>query len=363
MDSIAVTDHGVMYGAIDFYNAAKKANVKPIIGLEAYMAPKHRNDPTQRGSRNYNHLLCLATDMTGYRNLVKLTTKAHLEGMGSKGIFARPRIDRELLLNHHEGLVITSACIAGEVAQSFSRASPKKPARPRRGSAIYSGNRPLLPRAPAPRKRPELEEINDELIKIGQELGIPLVATCDSHFINASDLDAHRMVMAMGFNMTLNELCTKKYDMDESYHILSADDIWKRFKRYGTAPIENTRRIADMVNLKLDFGKIQLPAFEIPAGHDASSYLRFVCEERLIRRFNGSVPRWLPRALDVRARCHQQNWLPRLHAHRLGLCVRMPAVTASPVYRVARLAPRWYSIAWGLPTSIPSPTNCSLNAF
>jgi len=297
MDSIAVTDHGVMYGAIDFYNAAKKANVKPIIGLEAYIAPKNRSDPTQRGSRNYNHLLCLATDMTGYRNLVKLTTKAHLEGMGSKGIFARPRIDRELLLNHHEGLVVTSACIAGEVAQYIQSRQPEKARETAAWFRDLLGPERYFLELQLHENTPELEEINDELIKIGQELGIPLVATCDSHFINASDLDAHRMVMAMGFNMTLNELCTKKFDMDESYHILSADDIWKRFKRYGTAPIENTRRIADMVNLKLDFGKIQLPAFEIPAGYDASSYLRFVCEEGLVRRFSGSVPLGYPERL------------------------------------------------------------------
>lgn len=297
MDSIAVTDHGVMYGAIDFYNAAQKANIKPIIGLEAYIAPHHRNDPTQRGSRNYNHLLCLATNMTGYRNMVKLTTKAHLEGMGSKGIFARPRIDRELLLKHHEGLVITSACIAGEVAQYIQSRQPEKARETAAWFRDLLGPDRYFLELQLHENTPELEEINDELIKIGQELGIPLVATCDSHFINASDLDAHRMVMAMGFNMTLNELCTKKYDMDESYHILSVDDIWKRFKRYGTAPIQNTRRIADMVNLKLDFGKIQLPAFAIPAGHDASSYLRAICEEGLVRRFDGSVPLGYPERL------------------------------------------------------------------
>lgn len=297
MDSIAVTDHGVMYGAIDFYNAAKKANVKPIIGLEAYMAPGHRSDATQRGARNYHHLLTLATDLTGYRNLVKLTTKAHLEGMGSKGIFARPRIDRELLMQHHEGLVVTSACIAGEVAQFIQN---RQPAKARETAAWFRdllGPDRYYLELQLHENAPELEEINDELIKIGQELGIPLVATCDSHFINASDLDAHRMVMAMGFNMTLSELCAKKYDMDESYHIMSADDIWKRFKRYGTAPIDNTRRIADMVNLKLDFGRVQLPAFEIPVGHDASSYLRFVCEEGLMRRFNGTPPIGYPERL------------------------------------------------------------------
>lgn len=310
MDSIAVTDHGVMYGAIDFYNAAKKANIKPIIGLEAYMAPGHRGDATQRKARNYHHLVTLATNMAGYRNLVKLTTKAHLEGMGSKGVFARPRIDRELLQQHHEGLVVTSACIAGEVAQYIQNRQPDKARETAAWFRDLLGPERYYLELQLHENAPELEEINAELVKIGQELGIPLVATCDSHFIHASDLDAHRMVMAMGFNMTLNELCAKKYDMDDSYHILSADDVWKRFKRYGTAPIENTRRIADMVNLKLDFGRVELPAFEIPAGHDASSYLRHVCEEGLMRRFNGTPPVGYPERLTYELDVINQTGFP-----------------------------------------------------
>lgn len=296
MDSIAMTDHGVMYGAIDFYNAAKKANVKPIIGLEAYMSPGGRGDATQRGGKNYHHLLTLATNYTGYQNLVKLTTRAHLEGMGSKGIFARPRIDRELLEQYHEGLVVTSACLAGEVAQHIMNKQPDKA----RASAAWF--RDLLGpdryylELQLHENAPELVEVNDELVKIGAELGIPLVATCDSHFVRAQDLDAHRMIMAMGFNMTLQELCSKKYDMDESYHILSADDVYKRFKHYGTAPIDNTRRIADMVNLKLDFGRVELPVFDIPEGFDAASYLRHVSYEGLTKRFNGMIPPATPSA-------------------------------------------------------------------
>ena len=310
MDSIAVTDHGVMYGAIDFYNAAKKANVKPIIGLEAYMAPGHRSDPTQRGGKNYYHLVALATDQVGYRNLVKLTTKAHLEGMGNKGVFARPRIDRELLMQHHEGLVLTSACIAGEVAQYIQARQPDKARETAAWFRDLLGPDRYYLELQLHENAPELEEINDELVKIGTELGIPLVATCDSHFVRSHDLDAHRMVMAMGFNMTLNELCSKKYDMDESYHIMSADDIWQRFKRYGTSPIDNTRRIADMVNLKLDFGRVELPAFEIPDGHDAASYLRIVCEEGLMRRFNGSPPVGYPERLAYELDVINQTGFP-----------------------------------------------------
>jgi DNA polymerase III subunit alpha len=286
MDSIALTDHGVMYGALDFYNAAKKAKVKPIIGVEAYMAPGSRTDPMTRGGKNYFHLLLLAQNEVGYRNLVKLTTRAHLDGMG-KGVFARPRIDRELLAQHHEGLIVTSSCIAGEVIQQLTQQQKEKA---REAAAWYRdllGPDNYYLELQRHENTPELDEINEELVRIGKELHIPLVATNDTHFVRREDLEAQKMVMSMGMGMTLQEFCGKGYVMDESYHIMSTDEMWQRFKQYGTAPFENSRRIADMCDLKLDFGRVQLPAFEIPEGHDAASYLRFICEEGLMRRFGG----------------------------------------------------------------------------
>jgi DNA polymerase-3 subunit alpha len=290
MDSIALTDHGVMYGALEFYNNAKKANVKPIIGMEAYIAPGNRSEPTTRGAKNYFHLLLLAKNEVGYRNLVKLTTRAHLEGTGGRGMFSRPRIDRELLEQYHEGLVVTSSCIAGELIQSLQDRNPKKA---REIAAYY---RDLLDpenyylELQLHDNTPELDELNDEIVRIASELHIPLVATADTHFVRREDLEAHKMIMAMGFNLTLKELCSKKYEMDETYHIMSGEDMWQRFKKYGTTPLENTRRIAELCNLKLDFGRVQLPEFEIPAGHDPASYLRFVCEEGLMRRSGGHPP-------------------------------------------------------------------------
>ncbi|MDZ4719735.1 MAG: DNA polymerase III subunit alpha [Roseiflexaceae bacterium] len=289
MDSIALTDHGVMYGAMEFYAAAKKAGVRPIIGMEAYIAPGSRTDPTTRGAKNYYHLLLLAKNETGYRNLVKLTTRSHLDGMG-KGVFARPRIDRELLEEHREGLIVTSSCIAGELIQSLVEQDRQK------AREIAAYHRDLLGsdnyylELQLHNNAPELEELNEEIVRIGNELGIPLVATADTHFVRADDVEAHKRIMAMGFNMTLKEFCAKGYEMDESYHIMSGEEMWQRFKRYGTAPIENTGRIAEMCNLKLDFGRVQLPAFDLPEGHDAESYLRFLAEEGLMQRFNGNPP-------------------------------------------------------------------------
>lgn len=290
MDSIAITDHGVMYGAIEFYESAKKAGIKPIIGMEAYVAPGSRTQAAKRGSKSAYHLLMLAKDEVGYRNLTKLTTLAHLEGFSGRGVFARPRIDRELLEQYHEGLVLTSSCIAGEVIQHLMQ-SQKDQAR-----EIAAWYRDLLGpdnyylELQLHGNTPELEEINDELVRIGKELKIPLVATNDTHFVRSEDLEAHKMIMAMGFNMTLQELCSKNYDMDETYHIMSGEEMWQRFKKYGVEPLENTRRIADMCNLNLEFGRVELPAFEIPEGHNASSYLKFVCEEGLMKRCNGEPP-------------------------------------------------------------------------
>jgi DNA polymerase III subunit alpha len=289
MDSIALTDHGVMYGAMEFYANAKKAGVKPIIGMEAYMAPSARTDAMTRGGKNYYHLLLLAKNETGYRNLVKLTTRAHLDGSG-KGVFARPRIDWELLEQHHEGLVVTSSCIAGEVIQHLTEQQKQKALETAARYRDLLGAENYFLELQLHENTPELEEINEELVRIGAELGIPLVATNDTHFVRREDLEAQKMVMAMGFNMTYKEFCAKGYVMDESYHIMSGEEMWQRFKRYGTSPLENTRRIADMCDLKLDFGRVQLPEFEIPEGHDASSYLRLVCEEGLMKRFKGNPP-------------------------------------------------------------------------
>ncbi|EFO81427.1 DNA polymerase III, alpha subunit [Oscillochloris trichoides DG-6] len=289
MDSIALTDHGVMYGAMEFYDAAKKAGIKPIIGMEAYMAPGSRTEATTRGGKNYFHLLLLAKNEVGYRNLVRLTTRAHLDGM-AKGVFARPRIDRELLEQYHEGLVVTSACIAGEVIQQLTAQQRKQAVETAAYYRDLLGAENYFLELQLHENTPELEGINDELVRIGEELGIPLVVTNDTHFVRAEDVETQHRVMAMGMNMTHQEFCNKGFKMDESYHIMSGEEMWAKFKRYGTAPLENTRRIADMCNLKLDFGRVQLPQFDLPEGHDAASYLRLVCEEGLMKRCNGNPP-------------------------------------------------------------------------
>lgn len=297
MDSIALTDHGVMYGAMEFYEAAKKAGIRPIIGVEAYMAPGSLSDPMTRGSKNYFHLLLLAQNEVGYRNLVKLTTRAHLDGMG-KGVFARPRIDRQLLETYHEGLIVTSACLAGEVLHYLKQGDRRTAVETAAYYRDLLGPDRYYLELQLHDNTPELETLNEELVRIGRELGIPLVATSDAHFVRAEDKATQHKIMAMGMNMTYAEFCAREYAMDESYHIMSGEEMWAKFKRYGSEPLENTRRIADMCRLKLEFGRVQLPVFELPPGHDAASYLRLVCEEGLMRRFNGQPPDEYVRRLD-----------------------------------------------------------------
>jgi DNA polymerase-3 subunit alpha len=309
MDSIALTDHGVMYGAMEFYDAAKKAGIKPIIGVEAYMAPSSRFSPMTKGSKNYYHLLLLAKNEVGYRNLVALTTRAHLDGMG-RGVFARPRIDREIFEQHKDGLVVTSACIAGEVIDQIKTDQLQQA----RETAAYFrdllGPDNYFLELQLHDNTPELEGINDELVRMSNELQIPLVVTNDTHFVRAEDLKTQHMVMSMGMNMTYKEFCARDFAMDGTYHIMTGEEMWQRFKRYGTAPLENTRRIADMCNLNLDFGRVELPEFEIPPGHDAASYLRLVCEEGLMQRFNGAPTEEYIKRLDYELDVINQTGFP-----------------------------------------------------
>ncbi len=300
MDTIALTDHGVMYGVIEFYDAAKKAGVKPIIGVEAYMASGAH---TERAGNNYHQLL-LARNETGYRNLVRLTTRAHLNGF-----WKRPRIDRDLLEQHREGLIVTSTCLAGEIPQALLKGQQQKAYEAANWYKERFGEHFYL-ELQLHDNAPDLVAVNEHLVRMGKELHIPLVITNDTHFLRREDLDTHRLVMAMGFNTTLRELCSKNYDMDESYHIMSGEEMWQRFKQYGTAPFENTRRIAEQCNLKLEFGRVQLPSFDIPPGHDAASYLRLVCEEGLMQRFQGSPPEEYMQRLDYELDVINQTGFP-----------------------------------------------------
>ncbi|HZG67061.1 MAG TPA: DNA polymerase III subunit alpha, partial [Herpetosiphonaceae bacterium] len=284
MDALALTDHGVLYGAIEFYRAAQKAGIKPIIGTEAYVAPHKHDDKTPQG-KGYFHTVLLAKNEQGYRNLLKLSTRAHLDGY-----YYKPRIDRELLAEYKEGLIVSQACVSGEVNR---RLTQRDKAGARAAAAWYRdllGPDHYYLELQLHPEVSELDEINQELVLIGRELGIPLVATNDAHYVDQADAETHRMLRCLGFNTTVPEYCQKNPTLDDSYYLQSPDQMKRLMAAYPSEAIENTRRIADMCNLELEFGRVQLPEFPLPDGYTPSRYLEELSEDGLRRRM-GNPPR------------------------------------------------------------------------
>ncbi len=270
MDSLAITDHGVMYGAIEFYEAAKKAGIKPIVGCEVYVAQDSRLSRTA-GDKNNGHLILLAKDQAGYQNLIQLVTRAHLEGF-----YYKPRVDKELLQEYHSGLVALSACVAGEIPQLMlgGRLQEAKQAalwyKQTFGDFYLEIQRhPIL----------ELEEVNSHLIRMSAELDIPLVATNDVHYINRMDAVAHDLLLCIGTNSSVNDERRMKMAGD-FFYLKSAEEMAERYRDIPQA-MENAGRIADMCDLKLEFGRLHLPEIDLPQGKTAFQYLSDLCYDNL----------------------------------------------------------------------------------
>jgi DNA polymerase-3 subunit alpha len=279
MDSLAITDHGVMYGAVEFYRKAKEAGLKPIIGSEIYIAPGSRFNRTA-ADKNPSHLILLVKDKTGYQNLIQLTTRAHLEGF-----YYKPRVDKELLEQHHDGLVALSACLAGELSQLIlaRRYDDAK------NAALWYkqtfGDFYLeIMRHPIP----EMETVNNYLIQMSRELDIPLVATNDTHYINREDASAHDLLLCIGTNTTIHD--EKRLKMaGDFFYLKSPEEMADLFKDIPRA-LENAEKIAAMCNLELDFGRLHLPEIEIPAGKTPDTYLADLCHEGFRRYYPNPTP-------------------------------------------------------------------------
>ncbi len=281
MPALAITDHGVMYGVIDFYNACQKHGLRPIIGSEVHLAldAHTRRDPEDK--RSY-HLVLLARNATGYRNLVALTTTAHLDGF-----YYKPRIDRRLLEAHHDGLIALSACGSGEPARRIRDGDLKgahKAAAWYRDLMGPDGYFLELQRHPG---LPELEQVNDALVALGRELGIPLVATNDPHYIVPEDAEAHDILLCLQTNKSLNDPDRLRMS-DNSYYLKSPQEMWDLFPGRSEA-LESTVHIAEMCDLELEFGRVELPEFPLPDEHTPASYLRQLCEEGLHRRYKANL--------------------------------------------------------------------------
>jgi DNA polymerase-3 subunit alpha len=279
MESLAITDHGVMYGVIEFYQAAKEAGIKPIIGCEIYIAPGSRLSRTP-GEKNNYHLILLARNHTGYQNLIQLTTKAHLEGF-----YYRPRVDRELLEQHKDGLVALSACFSGEVSHLIlSRRYDEARQAALWYKQTFSDFYLEIMRHPMV----DSETVNNHLIEISRELDIPLVATNDSHYINREDASAHDLLLCIGTNTTIHDEKRLKMAGDFLY-LKSPQEMAELYKDIPEA-LENTGHIADKCSLDMEFGRLHLPEIGIPPGKTPDEYLAELCRQNLRQYYPNPTP-------------------------------------------------------------------------
>jgi len=279
MKSLAITDHGNLFGGFDFYTSAHKAGVKPILGLEAYISPTTRDDRSMRGiDTAAYHLLLLATNETGWRNLVKLSSRAYMEGF-----YYRPRIDRELLGELNEGLVCCSACLKGEVASALL-ASNNAGARKAAGQYLDIFGKDRFFIEIMNHGYEEQTRVNPHLVSLAKELGVGLVGTNDVHFLRKEDKAAHEILTCVSTGKTLADENRMQYSPE--LYLKSADEMAAAFPEWPDA-LKNTMRIAEMVDLKLDFSAKHLPVFHAPGGKTPEAYLRELAWDGLNARFNG----------------------------------------------------------------------------
>ena len=277
MPALALTDHGVMYGAVQFYKDCKAAGVKPIIGMETYVAPRGRQDRDPQIDRKPYHLVLLAQNNTGYHNLMRLATIAQLEGF-----YYKPRIDKESLAEHADGLIALSGCAASEVARLTKENQLDK------AREVVAWYRDVFPSRYfleiQDHEIPELEQVNPRTIALAREFDLPLVATNDVHYIHREDAHSHDVLLCIQTGKTVNE--PKRMRMaNDSFYLRSAEEMAALFSETPDA-LTNTSRIAEMCEVELEFGNYHLPLFQVPEEYDTQSYLRHLCEEGLQQRYD-----------------------------------------------------------------------------
>ena len=278
MNSAAITDHGVMYGVIDFYRAAKEAGINPVIGCEVYVAPNSRFDKELTGGEDrYHHLVLLAENNMGYANLVKIVSKGFTEGY-----YYRPRVDMEVLQEYHEGIIALSACLAGEVPRLIQKGliNEAKQCALRYKECFGEGNYFLELQDHG---IPEQKTVNMTLLSMSRELGIPLVATNDVHYTYADDVLPHDILLCIQMGKKLADEDRMRYEGGQ-YYVKSEDEMRLLFP-YAQEAVENTQKIADRCHVDIEFGVTKLPHFEVPQGYDSWSYLNELCENGLKERY------------------------------------------------------------------------------
>ncbi len=278
MHSLAITDHGSMYGVIDFYKTCKKEGIKPILGCEVYTAPRSYKDKDPRQDADQGHLILLAKNNTGYKNLMRLVSIGFTEGF-----YYKPRIDYKLLEEYHEGLICLSACIGGDIPQKLL-------------SGDYDGAKALALNINRFMGQgnfylelqynniAEQKEVNAQLVKLSEDTGIPLIATNDIHYVNREDARAQEILICIQTGKTIEDPDRLKFETDEFY-LKSPDEMWEHFKAYPEA-LYNTVRVAQACNVDIKFGELHLPKFDVPEGTSAFDYLRTQCIKGFHKRYS-----------------------------------------------------------------------------
>ncbi len=280
--AVALTDHGVMYGAIEFYEKCKKEGIKPIIGVEAYLTPGSRHDRTIRpDEKNYYHLVLLAKNNTGYHNLIKLTSIAHVEGF-----YYKPRIDWEVLSQYCEGVIGTSSCLAGEIPRLLLAGKRDKALEKIDAYRKLFGEGNFFLELQDHPEIPEQMKLNDILVELSKELNLPLIVTNDVHYLKAEDDEAQDILLCLQ-NKSKKEDTNRMSMLGVNYSLKPAADIAKSFAHVPEA-LENTVKLAEMCQLDIELGKVQLPHFEVPTGFDGNTYLRKLTLEGLVKRYGKS---------------------------------------------------------------------------
>ena len=296
MDSLAITDHGVMYGVIDFYKAAKEAGIRPVLGCEVYVTPGSRFDrENTKGEDRYYHLILLAENNTGYANLTKIVSRGFVDGF-----YYRPRVDYETLRQYSEGIIATSACLAGEVARDLQRGQyedAKKAAL--RYREIFGENNFFLELQD--HGIPAQKIVNMDLLKLSEETGIPLIATNDSHYTYAEDAEPHDLLLCLQTGKKVSDTDRLRYEGGQYY--LKSEEEMRALFPYAPEAIERTHEIAERCNVEIRFHELKLPAYEVPEGYaDAWAYLSFLCDEGMKKRYpndDGTLRKRLDYELSV----------------------------------------------------------------
>ena len=288
MTAGAITDHGVMFGVIDFYKAANAAGINPILGCEVYVAPNSRFDrEATHGEDRYYHLVLLAENNQGYQNLMKIVSKGFVEGY-----YYKPRVDMEVLEQYHEGIIALSACLAGEVQRYLVRGlyEEAKEVALRYERCFGKGNFFLELQDHG---IPEQKTVNTQLLRMSQETGIELVATNDVHYTNAEDWEAHDVLLCLQTGKKLSDENRMRYEGGQ-YYVKSEEEMKALFP-YALQALENTQKIADRCHVEIEFGVTKLPHFDVPQGYDSWTYLNKLCHEGLVRRYPDNHEELLPK--------------------------------------------------------------------